>query len=192
MGGRSREGQTLRSVFSFDLATTTWNRFHTAIFLHLPIYVFFIHSHQRLPDMKEVRWYHGAVVIGELCPFRFYFERWICCPFVSRWEMNLWILYTLRGVFPWAGGRLYAVAGCGQLDSVEYLELESSPVGGQPGPPGQLHLINIIHCNHQYLELNIYSRPIWTAQPIWGRLTMAICLSNGASKAFARGKFDVL
>ena len=107
--------------------------------------------------------------------------------------MNLWLfLYTLRGGFPCAGGRLYAVAGCGQLDSVEYLELESSPVGGQPGPPGQLHLINIIHCNHQYLELNIYSRPIWTAQPIWGRLTMAICLSDGASKAFARGKFDVL
>jgi len=77
VGGRSREGQTLRSVFSFDLATTTW---------------------KRLPDMKEVRWYHGAVVIG---------------------------------------GRLYAVAGCGQLDSVEYLELESFPVGGQPGPPGQ-------------------------------------------------------
>ena len=28
--------------------------------------------------------------------------------------------------------RLYAVAGCGQLDSVEYLELE--PGGGQPSP----------------------------------------------------------
>ena len=101
---------------------------------------FFISSHQRLPDMKEVRWYHGAVVIGELCPFRFYIERWIFCPFVIHWEMNLWLfLFTSRGGFLWAGGRLYAVAGCGQLDSVEYLELESSPVGGQPGPPGQLH-----------------------------------------------------
>lgn len=74
VGGRSREGQTLRSVFSLDLATMTW---------------------KRLPDMKEVRWYHGAAVIG--------------C-------------------------RLYAVAGCGQLDSVEYLELESG--GGQPSPAG--------------------------------------------------------
>ena len=32
------------------------------------------------------------------------------------------------------GCRLYAVAGCGQLDSVEYLELESG--GGQPSPAG--------------------------------------------------------
>ena len=53
-------------------------------------------------------------------------------------------------------------------------------------------IINIIHWNHQYLELNIHSRPRWTAQPIWGRLTMAICLSDGASKAFARGEFDFL
>ena len=89
VGGRSREGQTLRSVFSFDLATTTWKRYRTAIFLHLPIYVFFIYSHQRLPDMKEVRWYHGAVVIGELC-----------CSSILHWEMNLLTFcFTLRDEF---------------------------------------------------------------------------------------------
>ena len=64
VGGRSRDGRSLRSVFSYDLSTSTW---------------------ARLPDMKEVRWYHGALTVGT---------------------------------------RLYAVAGCTQLDSLEYLDLD--------------------------------------------------------------------
>ena len=64
VGGRSRDGRSLRSVFSYCLASSTWSR---------------------LPDMREVRWYHGALTVAS---------------------------------------RLYAVAGCTQLDSLEYLELE--------------------------------------------------------------------
>ena len=78
VGGRSRDGRSLRSVFSYDLTTSSWSR---------------------LPDMLEVRWYHGALTLA---------------------------------------GRLYAVAGCTQLNSLEYLELE--PQQGrentwQLGPP---------------------------------------------------------
>ena len=46
VGGRSRDGRSLRSVFSYDLSTGAWSR---------------------LSDMKEVRWYHGAVIIGTRC-----------------------------------------------------------------------------------------------------------------------------
>ena len=66
VGGRSKDGRSLRAVFCLDFQSMQWSR---------------------LSDMKEVRWYHGAVLVGS---------------------------------------RLYAVAGCGQLDSVEYLELDSS------------------------------------------------------------------
>ena len=71
VGGRSREGVSLRAVWCLDFEDMTWSR---------------------LEDMREVRWYHGAVVINN---------------------------------------RLYAVAGCGQLDSVEYLELGAGE-GWQP------------------------------------------------------------
>ena len=66
VGGRSKDGRSLRAVFCLDFENMSWSR---------------------LSDMKEVRWYHGAVLVGS---------------------------------------RLYAVAGCGQLDSLEYLELDSS------------------------------------------------------------------
>ena len=66
VGGRSKDGRSLRSVFCLDFETMGWSR---------------------LSDMREIRWYHGAVLIGS---------------------------------------RLYAVAGCGQLDSVEYIELDSN------------------------------------------------------------------
>ena len=66
VGGRSKDGRSLRCVFCLDFETMSWSR---------------------LSDMREIRWYHGAVLIGS---------------------------------------RLYAVAGCGQLDSVEYLELDST------------------------------------------------------------------
>ena len=66
VGGRSKDGRSLRSVFCLDFEKMNWNR---------------------LSDMHEIRWYHGSVIVGS---------------------------------------RLYAVAGCGQLDSVEFLELDSS------------------------------------------------------------------
>ena len=43
VGRRSSDGRSLRSVFSYDLSTRTWSR---------------------PSDMREVRWYHGAVIIG--------------------------------------------------------------------------------------------------------------------------------
>ena len=43
VGGRSGDGESLRSVYCYDLATDQWSR---------------------LCDMTQVRWYHGAVVIG--------------------------------------------------------------------------------------------------------------------------------
>ena len=66
VGGRSRDGRSLRTVFMMDLEKGGW---------------------KRGPDMTEVRWYHGAVVIGS---------------------------------------RLYSVAGCGLLDSIEMLELSDT------------------------------------------------------------------
>ena len=78
VGGRSRDGRSLRSVFCYDLASSSWSR---------------------LSDMREVRWYHGALVLGS---------------------------------------RLYAVAGCTQLDSVEFLQLDQEQgeaASWQAGPP---------------------------------------------------------
>ena len=89
MGGRSREGQTLRSVFSFDLATTTWKRFHTAIFLHLPIYVFFYIFASKAP------WHEG----GTMVPWG-RSDRWTLSFSILYWEMNLLpFCFTLRDEF---------------------------------------------------------------------------------------------
>ena len=82
VGGRSSDGRSLRSVFSYDLGSRTWSR---------------------LSDMKEVRWYHGAVIIG------------------TRYDMMMVEILDIKIFF-----RLYSVLGCTQLDSVEYLELDTS------------------------------------------------------------------
>ena len=111
----------------------------------------------------------------------FHIERWICGSSCTHWEVDF---YEQVADFT----RWLAAVNLTPLNilSLNLLQSEAS-LDHQVN-----FIINIIHWNHQYLELNIYSRPIWTAQPIWGRLTMAICLSDGASKAFARGEFDFL
>ena len=162
------------------------------IFTQLPIYVFFYIFASKAP------WYEGGTMVPwgrsdrwtlsfsilywemNLLPFCFTL-RWICGSSCTHWEVDFY-----EQVADFTRWRAAVNLTPLNISSLNLLQLEAS-LDHQVN-----FIITIIHWNHQYLELNIYSRPIWTAQPIWGRLTMAICLSNGASKAFARGKFDVL
>ena len=86
VGGRSREGQTLRSVFSFDLATTTWKRFHTAIFSNLCFFYIFA---------PKASWHEGGTMVPWGCG-----DRWTLSFSILHWEMNfLPFCYTLRDEF---------------------------------------------------------------------------------------------